>query len=166
LDCSKRIRELLKIEQAKFQLVADGNGVMEVWTLSDGSVHRDYGPAIIWKDGTYEYFKNNENHNENGPAQVYKNGSFTYHLHGQFHRTDGPAVYRADDNTCEYYINGQLHRLDGPAVVSKEPDDLIYAIHGEIMKYEDWVKKVAEMGLPIPPLSHIDEELKGRRAAS
>lgn len=86
-------------------------------------LHKEDGPAVIWSDGSKEYFINGFLHNENGPAIVEYNKNFIrnqWYLDGVIHREDGPAVEHLNSNGTsyqEYYRNGKLHREDGPAVI-------------------------------------------------
>lgn len=43
-------------------------------------------------------------HNEGAPAVVYKNGSYEYVNHGTYHRLDGPAIYKHNSRQSSYYI--------------------------------------------------------------
>ena len=82
----KKIKLLLKFERsnpsfirsAKFQ-----NGVK--WTLEDGTCHRDYGPAIIYGNGSMEWWVNGKKHREDGPAVIYiiQGESFHYWIKGK-----------------------------------------------------------------------------------
>jgi len=49
------------------------------------------------------------------PAIVYFDGTKEWWLNGKAHRTDGPAI-EYPDGTKYWYLNDFLHRLDGPAV--------------------------------------------------
>jgi len=90
--------------------------------------HRVDGPAIEYKNGDEQWYRDGKLHRENGPAKVttdkYLDTSFklVYYstktkrwcLNGKLHRVDGPAVeyYNGDK---AWYLNGRLHRVDGPA---------------------------------------------------
>lgn len=109
----------------------------------NGVLHRDEeeGPAIIYADGNYAYYKNGVIHRtkgpalkattfeawytngfchrdeEEGPAIAYTNGNYLYYYEGKIHRTKGPAEkYR---KCVTYYVNGKIHRdeKEGPAVI-------------------------------------------------
>jgi hypothetical protein len=67
-----------------------------------GQLHREDGPAIVYKDGKY-YYINGLLHREDGPAVEYKDGSVVYYKNGLKHREDGPAVIRANGKK-EYWI--------------------------------------------------------------
>ena len=89
---------------------------------ANGELHNPYGPAVIWNDGSKEYY-----------------------IHGKCHRTDGPAVIWPDGYT-EYYVNGKLHRTDGPARIYSDGSK-VYYIHGVKMSkelIEDYRKHIFE----------------------
>jgi len=54
-------------------------------------------------------------HRINGPAVVFKNGSVEWYIYGKRHHADGPAIKRANGKK-EWFINGNRHRIDGPAI--------------------------------------------------
>jgi hypothetical protein len=93
-------------------------------TFKSGNIlHCEDGPAVVWSDGSVEYFVNGFLHNENGPAIIHYYNSFVrkfWYINGVKHREDGPAVEHDNGDGkkyCEYYIDGCLHREDGPAVI-------------------------------------------------
>ena len=47
-------------------------------------LHREDGPAMEWKDGTYSYYRNNK-----------------------IHRLDGPAMYNTHSDKA-WYVDGEL----------------------------------------------------------
>ena len=61
-----------------------------------GQLHRLDGPAVIWADGTKEWWVN-----------------------GLRHRLDGPA-YIGPDGFQAWFQNNKKHRLDGPAIISPD----------------------------------------------
>jgi hypothetical protein len=63
-----------------------------------------------WKNKKREY------HRLDGPAIIYKNGSEEWYQNGNFHRLDGPAVILSSGHK-EWWENGKLHREDGPAII-------------------------------------------------
>lgn len=72
----------------------DGNKT--IWILSHGTTHRTGGPAVVWDNGTLEWW-----------------------WRGVRHRTDGPAIERADGGRS-WWVDGRKHREGGPAV--EEPN--------------------------------------------
>jgi hypothetical protein len=55
--------------------------------------------------GTKCWYLNDKLHREDGPAVVYKDGDRFWYLNGQLHRTDGPAV-EFKDGDKRWFING------------------------------------------------------------
>jgi hypothetical protein len=96
-------------------------------------LHNDSGPAVVWSDGSVEYFQHGLIHNENGPALVEHTGNYTrsmWYLNGNLHREDGPAIEHIDNksnkNYYEYWINGKKHRLGGPAIIHPSNTEIWY----------------------------------------
>jgi hypothetical protein len=50
------------------------------------------GPAVIWADGSQEWWINGNRHRLNEPAVVNADGSRRWYLNGSLHRIGGPAV--------------------------------------------------------------------------
>jgi len=80
--------------------------------------HNDDGPAVIYRDGSVEYWVNGNLHSEDRPAVLNSNGTEEWWYNGRKHRADGPAVIKHYNNTWieEWWYNGNLHREDGPAI--------------------------------------------------
>ena len=87
----------------------------KMWFNSEGDLHREGAPAVIWKSGTKEWYRNGDLHREDGPASIHSDGTEFWYKNGKFHRENGPAIIEADGYRA-YYVNGQLHREDGPAI--------------------------------------------------
>lgn len=109
--------------------------------------HSHFGPAVIWKDGTMEWwysgsldkierpdgtiekYENGKLHCWDGPAIKRPSGELEYWFHGVPHRLNGPAQifpYRE-----AWYFHGKLHCFCGPALVLKH--------NGVIYRQEWWV---------------------------
>ena len=73
----------------------------------------NYNRVVKDKYGTY-YFLNNELHRIDGPAVIFKDGTKNWYQNGLCHRIDGPAI-EWNSGRKEWYQNGLLHRVDGPA---------------------------------------------------
>ena len=58
----------------------------------DGLIHREDGPAIIYKDGAQYWYKNGKYHRDDGPAAICRDGSQYWLKNGKYHRDDGPAI--------------------------------------------------------------------------
>jgi hypothetical protein len=67
-------------------------------------IHREDGPAVIYKNGSKEWYINGKHHREDGPAIIYYNGTKHWFHNGKHHRVDGPAI-EWDDGEVEWYID-------------------------------------------------------------
>ena len=121
------------------EITTDGT---KVWKNINGDLHREDGLAIIWKDGTQYWYKNDNRHREDGPAIIYPDGDKRWYIHGKRHREDGPAVI-FPDGSQQWFINGNLHRGDGPAVINHNTQKSRYYIHGLDVtdRVLDWMKR-------------------------
>lgn len=64
-------------------MLEDTNGC-KVWSRnSDGKRHNIEGPAVVYPDGSYEYWLEGKLHNLNGPAVVRADGSTEYFVDGR-----------------------------------------------------------------------------------
>ena len=90
---------------------ADGT---EIWFVNK-RLHREDGPAIIYRDGCQEWWVNGIRHNQNGPAVIWARTE-EWWVDGARHKLDGPAVIHPD-GTQIWYANGKNHRIDGPAII-------------------------------------------------
>ena len=99
----------------KYRIVVDKAG-RRLCLNHNGDPHCEDGPAIVWADGTKEWWVNGVKHRSDGPAVELANGDRHWICDGEVHRTDGPAaVY--NNGTEKWYRNGKLHRENGPAIV-------------------------------------------------
>ncbi len=64
------------------------------------------GPALIWPDGTIEWYINGKCHNLNGPAVIISSGDKYWCLDGEKHRLDGPAIEYSNGD-IEWWIYGK-----------------------------------------------------------
>lgn len=55
--------------------------------------------------GSFHY-KNDEMHREGGPAAIFKNGTIKYLVNGQYHREDGPAIIWHTGEE-DYFLNDE-----------------------------------------------------------
>lgn len=97
--------------------------------LVNGKIHREDGPAIMFKDPEKDlqvhiYYRNNILHREYGPAKVvHQDGQLyksSYYINGKLHRENSPAIEWTDGQYM-YYVDGKRHCEDGPAVRLKTP---------------------------------------------
>mgnify|MGYP003609866168 CR=1 FL=1 len=116
----KDIRGSMSEEAALFELLTldcrvDADGTVRYFN-AQGQLHREYGPADEWVNGTRGWYQN-----------------------GRLHRLDGPAV-ECPDGYRSWWQNGQLHRLDGPAI--ERPDG---GCDGNALSEAEWRRAVRRM---------------------
>ena len=110
-------------------------GVTFVETLGkrywvDGELHREDGPAWIWPDGTFEWYKKGVLHNDFGPAVIDIDGTFEYWVDGNevslediqrkiylMYKSTPRMVIKKDGTKIWKLPGGTTHREDGPAVI-------------------------------------------------
>ena len=97
-------------EDAVFELLSldcrvDSNGTVRYYN-AQGRLHRVYGPAVKYADGTYLWYQNGQRHRVDGPAVEYDSGYRAWWQNGQRHRVDGPAVIYSDGSRV-WFINGK-----------------------------------------------------------
>ncbi len=81
-----------------------------------GKLHRDYLPAIIYRNGERKWGQNGKVHRTDGPAVIYVNGGQCWCQNSKIHRIDGPALIYASGEQY-WYKNEKLHRIGGPAII-------------------------------------------------
>ena len=52
----------------------------KVWRNSQGQLHNEEGPAVIFASGSKVWCMNGKNHRENGPAVIYTNGEKYWYI--------------------------------------------------------------------------------------
>ena len=99
-------------EALKYRVGVDRHGTRRYYNDA-GLLHRDDGPAVVWRSGSVQWWLNGQLHRDVGPAIEYVDGSSKeWWLHGVKHRDSGPAVIQRDGSK-EWYQNGQRHRDGG-----------------------------------------------------
>lgn len=101
--------------ESKLYIKEDGT---KVWKLSDGTLHKEGKPAMVFKGGIEVWYINGLMHREDGPAydsELYKE----WWVNGYLHRENGePAIIDEISNRKEWWVNGMAHREnDKPAIV-------------------------------------------------
>ena len=94
------------------------------WRLPNGDLHRDFGPAQEYYDGSKIWFQYGKKHRKNGPAIEFSDGKKEWLLNNKHHRIDGPAILYNDGKSKEWWVHGQKHCEHGPAIE-------LYADHQE-----------------------------------
>jgi hypothetical protein len=95
---------------------------------SDGLLHNEEGPAVIWPDGVKEWYKLGKLHREDGPAK-YSYDFEEWYKDGKLHRVDGSAITFRGDSSTRWYYEGELHRWNGPAFSNSYESR--YYVHGK-----------------------------------
>jgi hypothetical protein len=102
-------------------------------------LHRDDGgSAVIWADGTREWWVDGACHREADPAVISADGSKAWYRRGKLHREGGAAIIY-EDGSQSWWIDDELHRDDGPAVRGADGHDAWWR-HGRNLtaKVEAW----------------------------
>ncbi len=71
------------------------NGVI-IYRDKFNKIHQDFGPAVIYPNGTQLWYKNDRLHRNNGPAAIYPNGTQSWCKNNRYYRKGGLAIIRAD----------------------------------------------------------------------
>jgi len=66
---------------------------MEIIKVNDATIKRVHGRY----------------HCTDGPAVVFPDGSYQYWYRGKIHRTDGPAIFMRKDDTYGWLLNGKIY---------------------------------------------------------
>lgn len=126
--------------------IEDGQDSRDEWRDAETELlNREQGPAVVYRDGSWEWWRDGKLDRAKGPAvflseeredwldpagQGWGDAIETrlWFKNGQLHRLDGPAVIESgDDGAVEsgehFYREGELHRTDGPAFVRHYADD-------------------------------------------
>lgn len=78
-----KLRKLLKLEKSNPVKENVGNwDECIVWKLSDGTKHRDFGPAVVYITGKKIWYQHGKVHRENGSAIESPCGMNMYWLDG------------------------------------------------------------------------------------
>ena len=87
-----------------YKVKIDINGT-ERWYNDQDQYHCEHGPAIIFANGSKQWFINSKLHNEHGPAIIFANGTKYWYINGNLHNENGPAASYSD-GTKRWYLNG------------------------------------------------------------
>jgi hypothetical protein len=97
-------------DSLKYRIVR--GGFSTIYYNSDNEMHRGNDlPAIIWANGSQEWYVNGVRHRDNDlPTVIWADGSTLWYLNEKLHRDNGlPAVIWADGSQF-WYVNGKLIR--------------------------------------------------------
>ena len=88
-------------EELTLRRKVDDIGVIRYYNEHD-RLHRVYGPAVIWPDGTEFWYQNGEYHRFDGPAVIDPDGSGTWYINGFYYTEEQfnahPLVVQHRDN--------------------------------------------------------------------
>jgi hypothetical protein len=82
-------------------------------------------------------------HREDGPAIIWNDGSTEWYYYGELHRKDGPALFDIEDSCEEWRMNGKLHREEGPAVIFGN-GTVEWYLNDKLFSKEEWFEALAE----------------------
>jgi len=86
--------------------------IKKIYKNSKGQYHRDDGPAIEYKNGDKEWFKEDKRHRIGGPALERVNGIKVWFEDGRYHRLDGPAIEWEWESKNWYILDRPLKEKD------------------------------------------------------
>lgn len=91
----------------------------------EGRIHRDDAPAVLWADGSEEWFRRGRRHRDVGPACSWSDETRLWFVEGKLHREGGPALEWSDGMCREWWVDGLRHRVDYPVTFTPRwPADL------------------------------------------
>ena len=92
-----------------------------------------------WIDFPYSSFTF---HREDGPAVIYSDGSKEYWLNGKYHREDGPAIVYANGDQEYYWLNDIFYLEKDYYKKLEEIDNLPLSL--KLIHEEEWIRKRAK----------------------
>lgn len=122
-------------EELKDTYETDVDGNLNMYNLFN-ELH-SFGdlPAVVYNDGSKEWYKNGILHRDGDKPAVISNGMKVWYKNGQIHRDgDKPAVIRNDGvkQVLIYYKNGQIHRDNfKPAIVDFNDKTIEFVVNGK-----------------------------------
>lgn len=120
------------------------NGAINWYKVSTHELHRDDGPAMIFKDSSQYWIQHGLIHRDSAPAIIKLNGNEFWYQYGKLHRVGAPAMI--SKNFLAWYHDNELHREDGPAAIYlEEPTCRAYFFRGkqyECNSDEEWIRKM------------------------
>lgn len=112
--CKRIVRDLIKSTKVKVSFDYEG---AKTWKVGS-KLHREDGPARVFRNGDREWWVKGVRHREDGPAIERADGYRAWFINGIQHRLEGPAIEFANGDRV-WMKNGQYHRVNGPAVDKK-----------------------------------------------
>jgi hypothetical protein len=101
----REVRDLLRIEKSIPLLLDVGTDNERIeWRKPNQEIHREFGPAVVFKNGEKKWYQNGKLHRLGQPAHIKPDGSSFWFIEGSLHRDNGPAV--ENPNKTEYWLDG------------------------------------------------------------
>ena len=94
----------------KSTMTVNSEGIKE-WHNQKGEQHREDEPAVIFPNGTKEWWLNGKLHREDGPAIEFARGGKQWNINGKCHRINGPAVILWN-GVCQYFFNDKVYNYN------------------------------------------------------
>ena len=66
--------EQYTFDELKYNVIIDEYG-SKIYRNQKGELHRDEGPAVIWRNGQQAWYRNGKYHREDGPAIIWADGT-------------------------------------------------------------------------------------------
>ncbi len=106
---------------------------MSIW-CKHGEYHRDNGPAIIYSDGSREwYWRGMRHRNEyDMPAIICADGTQRWYRYGKRHRDNDLPAVQLSNGTLEWYQQGALHRDNDKPAVIRDSGIMMWYQHGQL----------------------------------
>lgn len=84
----------------RYRVEVDEDGVRR-YRNAVGELHREEGPAVVYSNGDFSWYRNGLRHRTNGPASIIRGNTYWYR-DGLRHREGGPAVILASGSEYWY----------------------------------------------------------------
>ena len=94
----------------QYTIEVNKEGTVRYYKPGTNLLHREEGPAVVWKEGAKEWYREGERHREDGPAYISPSGHEAWYQHGMLHREDGPAIEYADGKMIWSLDNKELSK--------------------------------------------------------
>ena len=72
------------IRSGKMTKMMNAGGYKEIHLNKNDQLHCDDGPAVMFSDGTEEWYQNGKRHRDDGPAIIWSDGIQKWYKNGEF----------------------------------------------------------------------------------
>ena len=114
-------------EELTLRREVDKDGIIRYYN-SDNKLHRIHGPAVIWDDGSEDWYQNGKMHRLDGPAIIFTDGTMEWYQDGKRHCLDGPSITEPGGYKS-WYIDGVHYTEDEfnahPLVIAHKSKDVL-----------------------------------------